>query len=132
MCNERILGGEVANAIDIHKKTLHLTLHPVMMPILLLMKRNYNLLVIEHTSMLLRPLSYCAGCSISVGTMLQPKLTSKRTSRSRRIRHLNAFKWLSEALEGNIVFMNRLLGRLRIYVFIRHIHFRQKDNMVAL
>ena len=40
LSNKRILGGEVADTIDINKKTLHLAFHPIMMPIMLLMKRK--------------------------------------------------------------------------------------------
>ena len=38
MSNKRVLGSKVANVIGINVKTLYLALHPVMMPILLLMK----------------------------------------------------------------------------------------------
>ena len=101
MSNKRILGGEVAYVIDIHRKTSHLMLHPVMMPILLL-----------------RPLGYCVGCCISVGMMRQAKLSSKGTSRSRRIGHMNTVNWLGEALKFSIVKMEWLLGRLMVDGFI--------------
>ena len=55
MGNECIIGGEVANAIDVNNKALHLVLHPIMMLIMILMKRNKKLLIIQRTSPLLSP-----------------------------------------------------------------------------
>ena len=40
MSNKGILGGKVANAIDIHQEALHLALEPEMMLILLLMESH--------------------------------------------------------------------------------------------
>ena len=59
MGNKGILGGKIANAVDIHQEALHLALQPVMMPILFLMKGNQKLSVIENTESLLGPL--CNG-----------------------------------------------------------------------
>ena len=53
MGNKGILGGKIANAINIHQEALHLALQPVMMPILFLMKSHQKLSVIENTSALL-------------------------------------------------------------------------------
>ena len=129
MSNKLVLGCKVAYTIDINEKTLHLAPQSFMMPILLLVKGYKKFSVIQDTSMLLRLLSYRAGCCIRVCTMQQTKLSSKRTSRS--IRHMNTFNRLSEALKGCIIFAYWLLGRHNINKFMRHVHFRQEYNMVA-
>ena len=46
MGNKGILGGKIANAVDIHQEALHLTLKPVMMFVLFLMQRDDKLSVI--------------------------------------------------------------------------------------
>ena len=53
MGNKSILGGKIANAINIHQEALHLTLQPVMLPILFLMQCHKRLSSIENTSTLL-------------------------------------------------------------------------------
>ena len=67
MGNKGILGGKIANAINIHQEALHLTLQPVMMPILFLMKSHKKLSVIENTSALLGPLGNGAFSGFSEG-----------------------------------------------------------------
>ena len=47
MGNKGILGGKIANAVDVHQEALHLVLQPVMMPILFLMKSRQKLSVIR-------------------------------------------------------------------------------------
>ena len=49
MGDEGVLGGQVANTIGIHQKTLHFPFQPFMMLILLLMQRHQKLMVIEDT-----------------------------------------------------------------------------------
>ena len=53
MGNESVLGGKISDAIYIHQEAFHLSLQPVMMPILLLMKGHKKLSVVENTSALL-------------------------------------------------------------------------------
>ena len=67
MCNKGILGGKIANAIDIHQETLHLSLQPVVMLILFLMQVHEKLSVIEYTRSLSRPLSNSAFSGFSMG-----------------------------------------------------------------
>jgi hypothetical protein len=97
MCNKVILGGEVADMIDVHKKTLHLVFHPIVMFIMLLMKGNKEFLVIQYASMLLSPLRNCASGCISVCAMWQMKLTYN-------IWDMSGFKRSREALINSIVF----------------------------
>ena len=68
MSDKCILGGKVANAINIHQEALHLTLEPVMMLILFLMQGDEKLSVIENTRSLPRPLGNCAFSGFSMGT----------------------------------------------------------------
>ena len=73
MCNKGILGGKIANAVDIHQEVVHLVLQPVMMPILFLMKSNQKLSVIRtrdrflgHGAVVLSVASVRAGCGARV------------------------------------------------------------------
>ena len=68
MSNKGILGGKIANAIDIHQEALHLKLHPVVMLVMFLMQGHEKLSVIEHTRSLLRPWSNGAFCGFSACT----------------------------------------------------------------
>ena len=43
MGNKSILGGKIANAVDIHQEALHLTLKPVVMFVLFLVERDEKL-----------------------------------------------------------------------------------------
>ena len=56
MSDKGILGGKIANAVDIHQEALHLTLKPVVMFVLFLMQRDEKLSVVEDTRSSLRPL----------------------------------------------------------------------------
>ena len=69
MGNKGILGGKIANAVDIHQEALHLALQPVMMPILFLMKSHQKLSVIENTSALLGSLGNGAISGLSESRM---------------------------------------------------------------
>ena len=66
MSNKGILGGKVANAIDIHQEALHLSLEAKVMFILFLMKGHKKFSIIENARMLPRPLGNGAF-SASVG-----------------------------------------------------------------
>ena len=46
MSDKGILGGKIANAVDIHQEALHLTLKPVVMFVLFLMQHDEKLSVI--------------------------------------------------------------------------------------
>ena len=119
MSDKCILGGKVANAIDIHKEALHLTLQPVVMLILLLMQGNEKLSVIENTRTLSRPLSYCAFSGFSTGTMRCTCIASQRINTSGS---QNSFNGLSEALVIGVVKINGLIARLWVYGFDRQIN----------
>ena len=69
MGNKGILGGKIANAVNIHQEALHLALQPVMMPILFLMKSHQKLSVIENMRSLLGLLGNSAFGGFSKGTM---------------------------------------------------------------
>ena len=69
MGNKGILGGKIANAVDIHQEALHLALQPVMMAILFLVKGNQKLSVIENTRSLLGSLGNSALSGFSKGMM---------------------------------------------------------------
>ena len=131
MRDERVLGSQVANAINIHQETLHLTLQPVMMPILLLRKIHQKLSIIENMRTLLRPLSNGAGSGFSVGTVRHTQVASQRISRGCSIWYMNPFNRLREALEFCILKVEWLLCWLRVDGFNGHINIRQKNNMVA-
>ena len=128
MGNKSILGGKIANAINIHQEALHLTLEPVMMPILFLMKSHKKLSVIENTSALLGSWSSCTVSGFSESRM---RCTCSASQRIHTSYGFNAFNVLSETLMLCILKTERFLGRLRIDGFNRHIHIRQKDPMVA-
>ena len=128
MGNKGILGGKIANAVDIHQEAVHLALQPIMMPILFLMKSNQKLSVIENTRSLLGPLGNSAFSGFSEGTMRCTCSTSQRINTSDCF---NSFNVLSETLMLRILKTKRFLGRLRINAFNGHIHIRQKDPMIA-
>ena len=69
MSNKGILGGKIANAIDVHQEALHLMLQSVVMFILFLMQSNEKLSVIENTRSLPRPLSNSAFSGFSLSTV---------------------------------------------------------------
>ena len=128
MCNKGILGGKIANAVDIHQEALHLALQPVMMPILFLMKSNQKLSVIENTRSLLGSLGNSAFSGFSKGTM---RCTCSTSQRINTIDCFNSFNVLSETLMLRVLKTKRFLGRLWINGFNGHIHIRQKDPMIA-
>ena len=128
MGNEGILGGKIANAVDIHQEAVHLALQPVMMPILFLMKSNQKLSVIENTRSLLGSLGNSAFSGFSKSTMRCTCSTSQRINTSDCF---NSFNVLRKALMLRILKTKRLLGRLRINGLNGHIHIRQKDPMIA-
>ena len=128
MGNKSILGGKIVNAINIHQEALHLTLQPVMMPILFLMKSHRKLSVIENTRSLLGSLGNSTFSGFSEGTMRCTCSTSQRINTSDCF---NSFNVLSETLMLHILKTKRFLGRLRINGFNGHIHIRQKDPMIA-
>ena len=68
MGNKSILGGKIANAINIRQEALHLMLQPVMMLVLFLMQGHKKLSVIEHTGSLARPWRNGAFCGFSTCT----------------------------------------------------------------
>ena len=82
MGDKGILGGKVANVIDIHQEAMHLMLEPVMMPILFLMKGNQKLSVVENTRSLLGPLGNGAFSGFGEGTMRCTCSTSQRINTS--------------------------------------------------
>ena len=114
MSDKGILGGKVANAIDIQQEALHLSLQPVVMLLLFLMKGDEKLSVIEDTRSLSRPLRNCALSGFSIGTMRTMCIASQRINTSDC---LDSFNGLCEALVISIVKINRLLGRLWVYGF---------------
>ena len=69
MGNKSILGGKIANAVDIHQEAFIWRFQPVMMPILFLMKSHQKLSVIKNTSALLGSLGSCADGGFSKGGM---------------------------------------------------------------
>ena len=128
MGNKGILGGKVANAVDIHQEAVHLALQPVLMPILFLMKSNQKFSVIENTRSLLGPLGNSAFSGFSEGTMRCACSASQRINMSDCF---NSFNVLRETLMLRILKTKRLLGRLWIEGFNGHIHVRHKDPMIA-
>ena len=128
MGNKGILGGKIANVVDIHQEALHLTLQPVMMPIMFLMKGNQKLSVIENTRSLRGPLGNRAFSGFSEGMMRCTCSTSQRINTSD---YFNSFNVLRETLMLSILKTKRFLGRLWINGFNGHIHIRQKDPMIA-
>src|SRR3954469_25873095 len=112
MRDKGILGGKIANAIDVHQEALHLALQPVMMLILFLMKGNQKLSVIEDARALLRPLGNCALSSFSLRTVRQASNPSQWIDASDS---LNSFNVLHEALVISILKTKGLLGRLWVY-----------------
>ena len=68
MSDKGILGGKIANAVDIHQEALHLSLQLVVMLILFLMQGDEKLSVIENTRSLPRPLGNGAFSGFSMGT----------------------------------------------------------------
>ena len=129
MGNKGILGGKIANAINIHQEALHLALQPVMMLILFLMKGNQKFLVIENTRSLLGPLGNGAFSCFSEGTM---RCTGSTNQRINTRDCWDSFNVLSEALIISILKTKGLLGRLWIDGFNGHINVRQKDPMIAI
>ena len=114
MSNKGILGGKVANAIDIHQEALHLSLEPEMMLILFLMKGHKKFSVIENARTLPRPLCNGAFSGFSGCSMRQTSVSSQRID---SCRCLNTFNRLSEALVLGILKTKRPLGRVRVYSF---------------
>ena len=114
MSNKGILGGKVANAIDIHQEALHLSLEPKVMFILFLMKGHKKFSVIENARTLARPLGNGAFSGFSGRSVRQTSVTSKWID---SCCCLNTFNGLSEALVLGILKTKRLLGRVRIYSF---------------
>ena len=114
MSNKGILGGKVANAIDIHQEALHLSLEPEMMLILFLMKGHKKFSVIKNLRTLLRPLCNGAFSGLSGCSMRQTSVSSQRID---SCRCLNTFNRLSEALVLRILKTKRPLGRVRVYSF---------------
>ena len=112
MGDKGILGGKVANVIDIHQEALHLALEPEMMLILLLMKSHKKLPVIKNTRMLPRPLRNSAFSGFSGRSVRQMGVTSQWIE---SCCCLNTFNRLSEALVLNVLKTKRRLGRVRVY-----------------
>ncbi len=109
MSNKGILGGKVANAIDIHQEALHLSLEPKVMFILFLTKGHKKFSIIENARMLPRPLGNGAFSGFSRCSMRQTSVSSQRIDSSRC---LNTVNRLSEALVLGILKTKRLLGRV--------------------
>ena len=109
MSDKGILGGKVANAIDIHQEALHLSLEPKVMFILFLMKGHKKFSVIENARTLARPLGNGALSGFSGRSVRQTSVTSKWID---SCCCLNTFNRLSEALVIGIVNTNWLFGRL--------------------
>src|SRR3954465_5313068 len=128
MRDKGILGGKIANAIDIHQEALHLALKPVMMLIMFLMKSNQKLSVIENAGALLRPLGNCALSGFCLRTMRHASNPSQRVDSSNS---LNSFIILSEALTVSILKTKRLLRSFWIYGFNRQINIWHKYDMIA-
>ena len=103
MGNKSILGGKIANAINIHQEALHLSLEPEMMLIMFLMKGHKKFSVIENTRTLLRPLGNRTISGFGVCTMGHTHIASQRISRGSSIWNMNPFYGLHEALMINIV-----------------------------
>ena len=97
MSDKGILCGKIANAIDIHQEALHLTLHPVVMLVMLLMQGHEKLSVIEHTRSLPRPWSNGAFCGFSACT------ASVAGQRINMRSNLNTFNMLGETVTICIV-----------------------------
>ena len=95
MGNKSILGGKIANAINIHQEALHLTLQPVMMPILFLMKSHQKLSVIENTSALLGSLGNGAISGFSESRM---RCTCSASQRIHTSDCFNSFNVLRKTL----------------------------------
>ena len=113
MGNKGILGGKIANAVDIHQEALHLTLKPVVMFVLFLMQRDEKLSVIEDTRLSLRPLRNGATSGISLSTR-----GTCVSSKGINTRHCwNSFNGLGEALVISIVKINGILSRLWVNGF---------------
>ena len=104
MSNKGILGGKVANAIDIHQEALHLSLEPKVM----------KFSIIENARMLPRPLGNGAFSGFSRCSMRQTSISSQWID---SCGCLNTFSGLSEALVLGILKTKRLLGRVRVYGF---------------
>ena len=93
MCNKGILGGKIANAIDVHQEALHLSLKPEVMLVLFLMQCHKKFSVIENTRSLLRPLGNGAFSGFSLaarGTCVASQGINTRDC-------LNSFNGLGEA-----------------------------------
>ena len=100
MGNKGILGGKVANAIDVSHDALHLALEPIMMPILFLMQANEKLAVIENPRSPSRPLSNFAVSGFGWGTVRCTCITSQQIDASGS---QHTFNGLSEALTISIL-----------------------------
>ena len=100
MSNKGILGGKIANAINIHQEALHLTLQPVMMPILFLMKSHKKLSVIENTSALL---GSWVSCTVSGFSESRMRCTCSANQRIHTSDCFNSFNGLCEASVISIV-----------------------------
>ena len=92
MSNKGILGGKIANAINIHQEALHLMLQPVMMPILFLMKSHKKLSVIENTSALLGSWSSCIVSGFSESRMRCTCSASQRIHTSDCFKYFNVLR----------------------------------------
>ena len=128
MSNKGILGGKVANAIDIHQEALHLSFEPKVMFILFLMKGHKKFPVVENMRSLSRPLSNGTLSGFSMGMIRCMCISSQRINTSC---NKNSFNGLSETLTIDIVKINWLLGRLCVYVFNRQINLGQEYEMIA-
>ena len=127
MSEKGILGGKIANAVNIHQEALHLTLKLVVMFVLFLMQRDEKLSVIEDTRSSLRPLRNGATSGISLsarGTCIASQGINTRNG-------LNSFNGLGEVLMIDIVKINWLLCRLWVNVFNRQINLWQEYEMIA-
>ena len=100
MSDKGILGGKIANVIDIHQEALHLTLQPVVMLILYLMQGNEKFSVIENTRSLPRPLRNSALC---VGLKRGTSIACQWINTSDSIGHIMTWNRLSEAFMVCIV-----------------------------
>ena len=127
MSDKCILGGKVANAIDIHQEALHLTLQPVVMFVLFLMQRDEKLSVIENTRSSLRPLRNGATSDISLST----RGTCVSSQRINTSDCLDSFNGLGEALVISIVKINGILSRLWVNGFNLKINLGQEYKMIA-
>ena len=109
MGNKGILGGKIANAVDIHQEALHLALQPVMMPILFLMKSHQKLSVVENTSALLG--SWSSG-TVSGFSGSRVWCTCSASQRIHTSDCFNSFNVLRETLMLRILKTKRFLVRL--------------------